>query len=46
MKKLMIAALLGLSAMPTAAQADPKGSTQCLVPSNGGWMLFHVIFCK
>jgi hypothetical protein len=46
MKKLMIAALLGLTVVPTAAQADPAGSTLCLVASNGGWMLFHVKFCK
>jgi hypothetical protein len=48
MKKLMIAALLGMSALPTAAQADPKGATYCPVaaPGNGGWLLFLVKFCK
>jgi hypothetical protein len=48
MKKLMIAALIGLSALPTAAQAAPSGSTICLVafPGAGGWLVYLKVFCK
>jgi hypothetical protein len=48
MKRFMIAVLLGLSAMPTAAQADPKGATFCPKPhpGNGGWLVYIMKFCK
>jgi hypothetical protein len=48
MKKIVIAALLGLSIVPTAAQANPKGATYCpkAHPGNGGWLQLIMKFCK